>query len=288
MKCSVCDQADFIPFYNGKIRKGKYPNFIDDGRIYRCPVCETQMYDGPEINYETEEYRELVDSSSSSSAYYQLHDAEQPSRLSFINTADFRGATFIDVGAGAGSFLDLVKGFAGKTVAVEPAAYYHAELAAKSSVVFAYMKDALHELRGKADIVTCFSVIEHIDNPLLFMQALVALCRPGGTILVSTPNSDDWLIEFLPLTYKSFFYRVVHKWYLNSTSLNMLGKRTELSEIVIKFRQRFPIGNALNWIRSGMPTGNANSFFSNMFERVYREELESKGKSDYIYLIAKK
>jgi 2-polyprenyl-3-methyl-5-hydroxy-6-metoxy-1,4-benzoquinol methylase len=287
MKCKVCNNADLSTFYHGKIRNGNFPNFINDGIIYRCPVCETQMFQGPDLNYETEEYRQLVDNSSTSSSYYQMHDHEQSSRLSFFNLGDFRNATCIDVGAGAGSFLDLIKGFAGQTIAVEPASYYHPELQSKGHVVFSYGTDALAKFEGKADLVTCFSVIEHIPDPVVFMRELALLCRPGGTIIISTPNSDDWLIDFLP-AYKSFFYRVVHKWYFNSNALRYLCMKTGLNEISFRYKQRFRIGNALQWIRDGKPTGNTSFFFSDIFGHFYQHELEEKGKSDYIYLIIKK
>jgi 2-polyprenyl-3-methyl-5-hydroxy-6-metoxy-1,4-benzoquinol methylase len=287
MKCVICKGAELTVFYKGPIRKGKFPNVTEDGIIYQCPSCQTQMFEGPDLNYETEEYRELVDTRSTAVDYYKIHDHEQPSRLEFFNLADLRGATCIDVGSGAGSFLDLIKGYARETVAIEPARYYHAELECKGHIVFSYGKDALAKYRAKADLVTCFSVMEHIPDPVVFMKELAELCQPGGTIIISTPNSDDWLIDFLP-SYKAFFYRVVHKWYFNAASLKFLCEKTGLGNIAIQYKQRFPIANALNWIRDNRPSGNAAFFFSDIFEGFYKEELKQKGKADYIYLIIKK
>ncbi len=287
MKCQVCEKADLMVFYKGKIRKGRFPNFIDGAIIYRCPSCTVQMFKGPEINYETEEYRQMVDSDVSAADYHRIHDHEQPTRLDFFNLANFRGATCVDVGAGAGSFLDLIKGFAGKTVAIEPALYYHDQLAANGHLVFAYTGDALPAFRDKADLVTCFSVIEHVEDPVAFIKDISMLCRPGGTVILSTPNSDDWLIDYLP-AYRSFFYRVVHKWYFNSISLKILAAKTGFSESLVRYRQRFPIANALNWIRDQKPSGNPTLFFSDIFETVYKMDVERSGKADYIYLIIKK
>lgn len=288
MKCKVCDADDLKILYTGKIRKGKFPNFIEDGVIYVCSVCKVQMFDGKQVNYETEEYRELVDSSSSPEAFYRMHDSEQSSRLSFFDISKFRGATFADVGAGAGSFLDLVKGYSGRTIAIEPGAYYHKALVEKGHEAYSYMQDALKENKGKCDVVTCFSVLEHIDDPVTFASELCAMCKPGGTIILSTPNSEDWLIDYLPSSYKPFFYRVVHKWYFNAASLLELGKRAGLNEVEIRHKQRFNLTNALNWVRDERPTGHSNSFFSELFESHYQMEVEAKGKSDYIYMIAKK
>jgi 2-polyprenyl-3-methyl-5-hydroxy-6-metoxy-1,4-benzoquinol methylase len=261
---------------------------MDNALIYECPLCKTQMFDGLNINYETEEYRELVDSDSSASAFYKIHDSEQTVRLSFFDISKYRDAVFADVGAGAGSFLDLVKGFSKQTIAIEPAQQYHHALSAKGHTVFSYTQDALKDHRAQAEIVTCFSVIEHIDEPVMFMNELVSLCKPGGTVIISTPNSEDWLINFLPSTYKPFFYRVVHKWYFSGDALKQLAEKSGLKNVAIKYKQRFNLTNALQWIKEGKPTGNSDALFSESLESSYQQEVEKTGKADYIYMIAQK
>jgi SAM-dependent methyltransferase len=42
--------------------------------------------------------------------------------------------------------------------------------------------------RGEADVVTAVETIEHLENPWAFMRALVELARPGGWVVVTTPN----------------------------------------------------------------------------------------------------
>jgi 2-polyprenyl-3-methyl-5-hydroxy-6-metoxy-1,4-benzoquinol methylase len=41
---------------------------------------------------------------------------------------------------------------------------------------------------GKADVVAAVETIEHLENPWAFMRALVRLVRPGGWVVVTTPN----------------------------------------------------------------------------------------------------
>jgi 2-polyprenyl-3-methyl-5-hydroxy-6-metoxy-1,4-benzoquinol methylase len=288
MKCTVCNNGDLVLFYEGKIRLGKFPNAIDNAKIYRCPVCQVQLFDGQNINYETEEYRELVDSDSSAAAFYKIHDSEQSVRLSFFDISRFRNATFADVGSGAGSFLDLVKGFSKQTIAIEPAKQYHQALKDKGHTVFSYTEDALGQYKDQADLVTCFSVLEHIDEPVAFMAGLFSLCKPGGTVIISTPNSEDWLIDFLPATYRPFFYRVVHKWYFNGYAVKQLAEKVGLKDVTIKYKQRFNLTNTLNWVKEGKPTGHSSPIFSETFESLYQREVEEKGIADYIYMVAKK
>ena len=41
---------------------------------------------------------------------------------------------------------------------------------------------------ASADVVVSLETIEHLENPRAFARELVRLARPGGWILVSTPN----------------------------------------------------------------------------------------------------
>jgi SAM-dependent methyltransferase len=40
----------------------------------------------------------------------------------------------------------------------------------------------------EADVVTAIETIEHLENPWAFLRALVELARPGGWVVVTTPN----------------------------------------------------------------------------------------------------
>jgi 2-polyprenyl-3-methyl-5-hydroxy-6-metoxy-1,4-benzoquinol methylase len=46
---------------------------------------------------------------------------------------------------------------------------------------------------GEADLVTAVETIEHLENPWAFMRALVELARPGGWVVVTTPNQLSML-----------------------------------------------------------------------------------------------
>jgi SAM-dependent methyltransferase len=52
---------------------------------------------------------------------------------------------------------------------------------------------------GQFDLVLAVEVIEHVENPWEFVRGLRKLVRPGGYILVSTPNVTSWFsrVSFL-------------------------------------------------------------------------------------------
>lgn len=45
------------------------------------------------------------------------------------------------------------------------------------------------------DLVTLFHVVEHFYNPTLEFEAIWSLLKPGGILVIETPNSNDALLE---------------------------------------------------------------------------------------------
>lgn len=57
-----------------------------------------------------------------------------------------------------------------------------------------------------ADLLLCFHALEHDDDPRAFLARLVALVRPGGTLLIEVPNVD--------CVWTPWFGAACHNWYL--------------------------------------------------------------------------
>jgi SAM-dependent methyltransferase len=98
--------------------------------------------------------------------------------------------TVIDVGAGAGIFLEECRalGLGKRHVAIEPSVELAATCRGKGfETAEGMVEDVITEgtLAGSADLVTCFEVIEHVASPARLLADLAALCRPGGTILAT-------------------------------------------------------------------------------------------------------
>ena len=107
-------------------------------------------------------------------------------------------------------------------------------------------------------------------------------------MLISTPNTDDWLLEFLPGIYDRFFYRYVHAWYFNRESIQYLSQRAGFKETELFFKQRYDISNALHWVRDNTPTGTGKFKLLQGMDSTYIQLIESLGRSDYIYAFFKK
>jgi 2-polyprenyl-3-methyl-5-hydroxy-6-metoxy-1,4-benzoquinol methylase len=103
-----------------------------------------------------------------------------------------RGKDVLDCacGIGWGSFL-LANGGAKSVVGVDlsPSAiesalvFYSAE-----NIKFVLGAASDIDLNIKFDIITCFETLEHVDDPIYFLKNLKKNLKPGGMLILSTPN----------------------------------------------------------------------------------------------------
>ena len=105
----------------------------------------------------------------------------------------------IDVGAGYGIFLDEWRKSNPVTqlLAVEPSALLAAECREKGFEVVEEIVENVSGYNNYADLVVCFEVLEHVYDPLTFVQTLTGLVKPGGYVFVSTLCVDGFDIQTL-------------------------------------------------------------------------------------------
>jgi SAM-dependent methyltransferase len=236
------------------------------------------------LDYRTEEYRLLVDHASSSEAFRLLHDPEQLDRLPLLEPVmPLRGRTVADIGCGAGTFLDLVRGHAAVTIGVEPARQYRDALVDAGHHYFPGCSEAAAVWDGRVDLAVCFSVIEHVDDPLDLLASIRRLLAPGGRALVSTPNRADWLLELLPVEYGAFFFRAVHRWYFDRSSLAAVARHAGFDVIEPFHVHRFDLSNFLVWLRDRAPSGLRRVPVDPVLDAAFRQTLVATGRSDYLY-----
>jgi 2-polyprenyl-6-hydroxyphenyl methylase / 3-demethylubiquinone-9 3-methyltransferase len=101
------------------------------------------------------------------------------------------GKTSIDVGCGAGLMVEPLARMGASATGVDAAsenivvAKAHA---AHQGLSIDYICADVATLTGKFDLVTSMEVVEHVADPMLFIQALSDRLAPGGLMIVSTPN----------------------------------------------------------------------------------------------------
>jgi SAM-dependent methyltransferase len=78
------------------------------------------------------------------------------------------------------------------------------------------------ENKGVYDVVIATEVIEHIHEPLEFLDTVLALLKPGGRAIITTPNRSLYPSETIWAT----DLPPVHVWWFSEDSLRYLAEKT--------------------------------------------------------------
>lgn len=130
---------------------------------------------------------------------------EQLSRLDWYYLADkweydealrdLAGAgEVVEVGCGRGAFLERVAAAGARAVGIETNPAGVAEARSKGlAVEAADLAEYAARNGGRFDAACCFQVLEHVPEPRPFLEAMIALVRPGGRIVLSVPNAGSFI-----------------------------------------------------------------------------------------------
>ena len=105
------------------------------------------------------------------------------------------GKTALDVGCGAGLLTEPLARLGAKVTGVDAAPELIAvarDHSAAMGLAIDYRADAIEELDGRFDLLTCMEVIEHVADPAAFLKAVAARVAVGGLLILSTPNATGW------------------------------------------------------------------------------------------------
>lgn len=240
----------------------------------------------PRIDYVKSDYRLNYNGSVGIETYRRLHVKEQAGYIDLIKGLNLKGRTVCDIGCGGGTFLDCIKNMAQKTIGIEPFVGYHGPLKNSGHTVFSGIEAMKASDRNcRVDLVTSFHVIEHVEDPIAFLNQIKGVIKPGGRAVLVTPNADDILMKLDFGPYQKFNFRTAHRWYFNHRSLVFAAQKAGFIKIRIRYRHNYDLSNFALWLRDGKPTGNAKvGLFNSRINRAWQDYLESQGLADTIAL----
>jgi 2-polyprenyl-3-methyl-5-hydroxy-6-metoxy-1,4-benzoquinol methylase len=120
------------------------------------------------------------------------------------------GEFIVDVGCGQGDLCSYVRSRFERYIGIDAVRY---EDFPDQAEFFLLDVDSgcIPFPEGSADVVAAVEVIEHLENPRDFMRKLTALAKPGGWVIVTTPNQLSFLsLLTLILKHKFQAFQDVH------------------------------------------------------------------------------
>jgi 2-polyprenyl-3-methyl-5-hydroxy-6-metoxy-1,4-benzoquinol methylase len=106
-----------------------------------------------------------------------------------VGAVDLRGRTLLDAGCGTGLFSQMAAGRGAQVTSLDVGPELLVEVSKKcrSERVVGDLL-ALPFEEGRFDVVVCTEVIEHTPEPGRAVTELARVLRPGGILVVTTPN----------------------------------------------------------------------------------------------------
>ena len=117
---------------------------------------------------------------------------EHISRYKFAARLIPKGGEILDLGCGTGyGTVELLSGgtsIVGADVSAEAVAYARANYGREGVTFLEASCESVPRADHQFDLITCFEVIEHLENWRGLLAEAQRLLRPGGSFVVSTPN----------------------------------------------------------------------------------------------------
>lgn len=238
MNCYLCHSSL-------KIRYRKYsPFFKKDFNIYECPSCGLwQIKPVPaesELNllYEENYFHQRTDRG------YDFYESEKVKKsientfqknLTDLNFFSWEkellkenvSPNSLDIGCAAGYFVSYLKNRNWNSMGID----------VSKAMINVAQKNSLHVINGdfletpfqekSFDLITMWATIEHLPDPLKFLEKISFLLKPKGKFILSTCNTgifarirkENWRFLNVP----------EHIFYFNKNNLNLAGKKYNLN-----------------------------------------------------------
>jgi SAM-dependent methyltransferase len=140
------------------------------------------------------------------------------------------GARVLDVGCSSGYLAEplSLRGCTVVGVELDPEAAREAERWCERVVVGDLETMELPFEPGSFDVVVCGDIVEHLRDPGAALTRLRPLLRPGGQLVVSTPNIANWAMRLSLLAGR---WQYTDRGILDRTHTHLFTRRTLVETI---------------------------------------------------------
>ncbi len=249
--CKICGNSDIYIYHKN------YPGFVENTffDIYRCNNCNTNFSGVSVSNEELSQLYEKIYSNKNAQGYDKYNEIannikkkDNPAKyLSKFHASYFgifkelqnkKNKTILDVGCGLGYLTFVLNRLGHSTTGLDISS--NAIKSAKENFgdlfVQGTIEDYLTTKGNTFDYVIASEIIEHLLDPVEFLQKVLKIVLPGGKIIVTTPNKDYmnenaiWYTDLPP----------VHLYWFSKKSIDVIAGKIGVKVDYIKFNNYFP------------------------------------------------
>lgn len=229
--CHLCGESTVQPLFSPGNARWHY-------HVVRCPFCGF-IYRNPTVRPDR-----LGDLYSKNYAKNLLSDDHIQWRLrhyhSFLQAfspmfADGAGRKLLDFGCGVGIFMELAKSLGfdvwGVDLAADSIAAARKRLGSHQAFC-GHPMDVPEIAAGGFDVITLWSVLAHLPEPVIDFKMLRNLLKPGGMLVVFTVNANSLLLKTYREKWNGFTPN--HLCFYSASTLKVLSQRTGFNAMLTR------------------------------------------------------
>jgi SAM-dependent methyltransferase len=232
---------------------------FDDFAMLRCRACEagwrSNMYTPEDIveMYCEEDYENhpFFSYDGSDETLERTPRFRRFQRALDVIEAETGAGRLLDVGCGAGTFMSVAqrRGWDVHGVEISAALSELAEQATGQGRVTTAAFEDIEAPEVLYDAVTMWDVIEHVLDPVAFVDKARSLLRPGGVLVACTPDEDSLLASTARVLYRAtrgrYSYPALalhpryHTFFFSRRSLSRLFERAGMDVVATYSQEAF-------------------------------------------------
>jgi 2-polyprenyl-3-methyl-5-hydroxy-6-metoxy-1,4-benzoquinol methylase len=224
-RCPLCGKDHFPPWRFGLLR-------CESCRLVLSPaIWQTEVNERMEDEWFGEGYEQRK-----SSIWVEWFEARNNRRtLSRLANLALPGKRLLEIGVGSGSFLRAARDAGFDVMGCDLSAPICRQ--AEQTHGVAMHCGPLDSLPGQArfDVVVMNHVLEHVQNPVMFLQEVRRLLAPQGIVHVAVPNIACWEAKLSGWT----SYEPYHLTYFDRATLQRAIGAAELQAISVATHESF-------------------------------------------------
>ncbi len=163
----------------------------------------------------------------------------------------------LDIGTGGGMFLDVMRSLGWKTYGVDISAIAVRKLKERGFNAFHGELEQANFAGNYFDVVRASFVMEHVRNPLTFLQEICRILKPEGKAIICVPNFGSFQSKFFQENW-CMLSIPQHIYHFDSSCLEGLIDKAGLK---LTFRRLYSGGSIVPSFQSRMKSKRASPIF---------------------------
>lgn len=207
---------------------------LAEGPLRRCVECGQLLSSASEAQYLRSLGRfDTVAGTLPDTKSLSRHEQNSTRRLKKIVAIAGRPPTsmkLLDVGCSSGAFLATACRLGFPAMGVEPSAEAAQSARNAGLMVFTGYLDQARFPDASFDAITLIEIVEHLRDARALLQECARILKPGGVVLVTTPNAHSWTARVMGARWAGFSLNDMggHISFFNPRSMRLLAARSEL------------------------------------------------------------